>query len=56
MGQNHLNVAFIGDEKLENEIITKFLGSKILSKYEKNLAYTKHFFDLKFTDENKVKN
>ena len=55
MGQNHLNVAFIGDEILENKIIGKFLHSNIVSKYEKNLAYTRHFFDLKFPDEDKVK-
>ena len=52
---NHLNVAFIGDEKLENNIIGKFLGSKICPKYEKDLAYTRHVFYLKFRDKNKVK-
>ena len=52
---NHLNVAFIGDENLENKIIEKFLRSKILKKYEKDLAYTRHVFYLKFRDKNKVK-
>ena len=52
---NHLNVAFIGDENLENEIIGKFLGSKIYKKYEKDLAYTRHVFYLEFPDEDKVK-
>ena len=52
---NHLNVAFIGDEKLENNIIGKFLRSNICPKYEVNLAYTRHVFYLKFRDENKVK-
>ena len=52
---NHLNVAFIGDENLENKIIEKFLGSKIYKKYEKDLAYTRHIFYLKFRDKNKVK-
>ena len=52
---NHLNVAFIGDEKLENNIIGKFLGSKICKKCEKDLAYTRHFFYLEFPDEGKVK-
>ena len=51
----HLNVAFIGDENLENDIIGKFLGSKIYKTYEKNLAYTRHVFYLEFPDENKVK-
>ena len=56
MGQKHLNVAFIGDEKLESEIIEKFLRTKkICKKYEKNLAYTRHFYDLELTDKNKVK-
>ena len=52
---NHLNVAFIGDEKLEDEIIGKFLGSEICKKCEKDLAYTRHVFYLKFRDKNKVK-
>ena len=52
---NSLNVAFIGDENLENKIIGKFLGSKICPNYEKNLAYTRHVFYLEFRDENKVK-
>ncbi len=52
---NHLNVAFIGDENLENEIIGKFLGSKIYKEYEKDLAYTRHVFYLEFPDEDKVK-
>ena len=28
---------------------------KICKKYEKNLAYTRHFYDLELTDKNKVK-